>query len=185
MVRLSKGEIKMDLYRLTGPTTALILSGGMALFFTIVGQGVINPVVFYMLIPAMLVFGFLFDCKFVWKGLMRITQQFKPSYIGSAAYWTIAWPLVKIISDTLAGAYIGYTTGTYIMPYYMSSWGMNGITGYFLYQVMVGTGMGLMWFMAYGPVFTGISHLRVRLGYGDPRHEMSLRQEMAEFGFWK
>ena len=175
----------MELYRLTGAITGLILSSGMAFFFTTLGEGVINPLVFYMLIPAMLLFGFLFDCQFVWRGLMRITPKFKPSYVGSAAFWTIAWPLVKIISDSLAGAYMGYTTGNYIMPYYMSSWGMGGMIGYFLYQAMVGTGMGLMWYMAYGPVFTAISHIKVRLGYGDSEHELSLRQEMAEFGFRK
>ena len=45
--------------------------------------------------------------------------------------------------------------------------------------------MGLMFYMAYRPIFVAISHLRVRLGMGDPEHEMSLREEMAEFGFRK
>lgn len=176
----------MHLYRLTGLTTAFLLSGGIAFFYTSAGEGNLNPMVFYMLIPAMMVFGFLFDCKFVWRGLMRITPRFEPSFVGSAAYWTIAWPFCKIITDSLAGVHMGVTTGNYIMPYYLGSFGMEGITGYFLYQAMVGTGMGLMWFMAYRPVFVGISHLRERLGFvGDHEHEMSMRQEMAEFGFRK
>jgi len=175
----------MELYRFTGATTGLIISGGMAFFFTTLGGGLISPVVFYMLIPPMLLCGFLFDCKFVWKGLMRISEKFRPSYVGSAAFWTVAWPLCKMAGDILAAVYSGYTTGNYLMPSYLSSWGMNGIIGYFLYQAMVGTGMGLMWYMSYGPVFTAISHLKVRLGLGDPDHELSLRQEMAEFGFRK
>lgn len=175
----------MDLYRFTGAITGLILSGGIAFFFTTLGKGVLNPVVFYLLIPPMVLCGFLFDCRFTWKNLMKISEKFKPSYIGSAAFWTIAWPLCKMTSDISAGLYIGYTTGNYIMPAYLGSWGMNGIIGYFLYQAMVGTGMGLMWYMAYGPVFSAISHLKVRLGLGDPEHELSLRQEMAEFGFRK
>ncbi len=175
----------MELYRFTGAITGLILSGGMALFFTIAGKGIINPLVFYMLIPPMLLSGILFDCKFVWKGLMRISEKFKPSYIGAAAFWTIAWPVCKMLSDILAGSYMGYTTGNYIMPSYMSSWGFNGIIGYFVYQAMVGTGMGLMWYMGYCPVFSVISHIKVRLGIADPEQEMSLREEMAEFGFRK
>jgi len=175
----------MELYRFTGATTGLIISGGMAFFFTTLGGGLISPVVFYMLIPPMLLCGFLFDCKFVWKGLMRISEKFRPSYVGSAAFWTVAWPLCKMAGDILAAVYSGYTTGNYLMPSYLSSWGMNGIIGYFLYQAMVGTGMGLMWYMSYGPVFIAISHLKVRLGLGDPDRELSLRQEMAEFGFRK
>ena len=175
----------MELYRFTGAITGLILSGGMAFFFTTLGNGIINPTVFYMLMPLMLLFGFLFDCKFVWKILMKITPKFKPSFIGSAAFWTVAWPLCKMGSDVLTGAYAGYTTGNYIMPAYMSSWGFNGIIGYFVYQAMVGTGMGLMWYMAYGPVFSVISHIRVWLGIGDLEEELSMREEMAEFGFWK
>lgn len=176
----------MDLYRLTGPITALILSGGMAFFYSQAGGSLINPTVFYMLIPSMLLFGFLFECKFVWKGLMRITPKLKPSFVGSGAFWTIAWPFCKIMSDSLAGAYIGAKTGNYIMPYYMNSFGMEGMTGYFLYQAMVGTGIGIMWFMAYRPVFVGVSYVREKLGYAsDIEHELSMREEMAEFGFRK
>jgi len=175
----------MGIYRLTGPTTGLILSGGMAFFFTFLGSGAINPTVFYMLIPVLVIFGMLFDCKFVWRGLKRISKSFRPSYIGSAAFWTLAWPLCKMGSDILTGLYIGFATGNYLMPAYLSSWGVRGIIGYFFYQAMVGTGMGLMWYMAYGPVFTFLSVIRVRLGYGDPDNEFSLRQEMAEFGFRK
>lgn len=175
----------MELYRFTGAITGLILSGGIAFFFTLNSRGIIDPTVFYMLIPAMLVFGFFFDCKFVWKGLMRVSPKFKPSFVGAGAFWTVAWPLCKMLSDVLAAAYLMNTTGQFVPPVYMNSWGFNGIIGYFLYQAMVGTGMGLMFYMAYRPIFVAISHLRVRLGMGDPEHEMSLREEMAEFGFRK
>ena len=171
----------MEFYRFTGAATGLILSGGMTIFFTTLGNGVINPAVFYMLIPSMVLCGILFDRRFVWKGLMKLSKKFKPSYMGSAAFWTMAWPFCKMLSDTLASAYMVKTVGYFAVPTYLTSWGGNGIVGYFLYQAMIGTGMGLVWFLAYVPVFSGISHLRVLLGVGDPTKELSLREEMGEF----
>ncbi len=180
----------MELYRFTGALTGLVLSGGISLFFflcsrTVTGPSPIDGTVFYMLIPSMLLFGLLFDLKFIWKNLMRLSKWFKPSYIGSAAFWTVAWPLCKMLSDILVGVFWMYTKGQFVLPPYMETWGFTGIIGYFIYQAFVGTGMGLMFYMVYGPVFTVISKLRVRLGLADPEIELSLRQEMAEFGFRK
>lgn len=170
----------MELYRLTGAATGLILSGGMTLLLARAGKGIINPAVFYMLIPSMVLFGILFDQRFVWKNLMKLSKRFKPSYMGSAAFWTLAWPLCKILSDTLASAYMARTVGSFVVPTYLTTWGPNGIIGYFLYQAMIGTGMGLVWFLAYVPVFIGISHIRDSMGMGDPRLERSLRDEMRD-----
>lgn len=175
----------MELYRFTGAVTGLLISGGIAFFFTVCGKGMIDGTVFYMMIPPMVLFGSLFDFQFVWRGLMRISEKFKPSFVGAAAFWTVAWPLCKMITDLLTGLYFMHTTGEFLVPSYWNTWGINGIIGYFLYQAMVGSGMGLMFYMAYRPIFVVISHIRVRLGMGDQEHEMSLREEMAEFGFRK
>ena len=116
---------------------------------------------------------------------MRLSVRFRPSHIGSGVFWLAAWPLCKLLSDALAGVYFFYAKGQFLMPSYLKSWGLDGVFGFFFFQAIVGSGMGLVYYMIYGPVFSAISRVRVWLGMGDSDFELSLKQEMAEFGFRK
>jgi len=178
----------MELYRFTGAFSGLLYAGGISLFYWALGNQSSVPTggtFIYMLVPAMVLFGFLFDIKFFWRMLSRISKMFRPSFIGSAVFWTFAWPFCWLLADTLARCAIYLKGGSLILPPYLSSFGFSGIIGFFLMQAMVGSGMGLMFFMVYRPVFCFISNLRVKVGVAEPDCELTLEEELGEFGFRK
>lgn len=178
----------MELYRFTGALTGLLISGGISLFFIVCGSKSNVPagaMMIYMLVPAMVLFGFLFDVQIIWRKLSRISKLFRPSFIGSGAFWTLAWPFCWLLADTLARVGIYFREGQFLMPEYLASYGLGGIFGFLLFQAMVGSGMGLMFFMAYRPVFGVVSELRVKIGMADPNYELTIDEEFGEFGFRK
>jgi hypothetical protein len=178
----------MELYRFTGALTSLVISGGISLFFFVCNMSSgssAHGFLLYMLVPAMVLFGFLFDVQFIWKKLSRISKLFRPSFIGSAAFWTIAWPFCWMLADLFARAGIYFRDGQFIIPEYLTSLGLGGIFGFLLFQAAVGSGMGLIYFMAYRPVFGFVSVLRVKAGMADREYEMSIEEELGEFGFRK
>lgn len=179
----------MELYRLTGGLTALLLSGGLSLCLFIAtkvkGSMPFDVAVFYMVVPSMVLFGLLFDVQAVWRRLMKISRVFKPSYIGSGMYWLIAWPFCKLLSDCLYGLYSLLKYGEAIFPSYFASFGFDGLIGFFIYQAIVGSGMGIIFFFAYGPVFAFITWVRKLLGMEISPHELAVKEELAEFGFRK
>jgi hypothetical protein len=177
----------MELYRLTGALTGFVLSGGISLYFFLITRSskiaAVDVSIFYLLIPPMVLFGFLFDTKAIWKKLMKISKLCTPSYIGSGIFWTFVWPFCKLSNDLLYCCMQGLKSGAFILPPYFSSLGINGILGFFLYQAMVGSGMGIMFFMAYTPVFTVLTKLKKRLGHDNVEiYELTLKEEFAEFG---
>jgi len=178
----------MELYRFTGALTGLLISGGISLFFFICGSSsnVANGETFlYMLVPAMVFIGSFFDVKIIWRTMSRVSRRFRPSYVGSAVFWTFAWPICWLLADIFARCGIYLRGGSFIAPPYLSSFGLDGIIGFFLMQAMVGSGMGLMFFMAYRPIFDFITTLRIKIGMGDPEYELTLEEELGEFGFRK
>lgn len=184
---IGRGE-QMELYRFTGALTGLLISGGISGFFFICGSQSKIPtgsMFIYMLVPAMVLFGFLFDVQVIWKTLARISKKFRPSFIGSSAFWTLVWPFCWLCTDILARGVIYFRNGDFLMPEYLTSFGFNGILGFFLLQAGVGTGMGLMFFLAYRPVFEAISVLRIKLGMAEADYEMTIDEELGEFGFRK
>lgn len=178
----------MELYRFTGALTGLLISGGISGFFIACGSHSNIPagdMMIYMLVPAMVLFGFLFDVQLIWKTLARISKKFRPSFIGAAAFWTIAWPFCWMLADTLARIGIYVKSGEFLVPEYLSSFGFGGVIGFLLFQSAVGSGMGLMFFMAYRPVFEFVSAIRVKIGMADPNYELTIDEELGEFGFRK
>lgn len=175
-------------YRFTGALTGLEISGGISLFFFICSTfssqpGTFSGTMLYMLIPSMVLFGYIFDNQAIWRRLQRISKMFRPSFIGSAAFWTVAWPLCWLTADVLASAVLALNGGEFFVPKYLTSLGINGFFGFFLFQAMVGSGMGFMFFLAYRPMFVLVSTLRLRFGYADEEWELTADQEFAEFGF--
>jgi hypothetical protein len=178
----------MELYRFTGALTSLLISGGISLFFIACGTQSSIPagdMLIYMLVPAMVLFGFLFDVQVIWRKLSRISKMFRPSFIGSGAFWTIAWPFCWMLADTLARVAVYLKEGTVLIPEYLSSFGLGGVLGFLLFQACVGSGMGLIFFMAYRPMFEIVSVVRVKVGMADPNYELTIDEEFGEFGFRK
>ena len=178
----------MELYRFTGALTSLVISGGISLFFFFLGnqsQVSIKGTFIYMLVPAMVLFGSFFDVQTIWKKLSKISKKFRPSYIGSAVFWTLAWPPCWMLADILATIAIYFRDGQFIMPEYLMSFGFGGIIGFLIYQACVGSALGMMFFMAYRPVFGFISFLRVKFGLAESDYELSIEDELSEFGFRK
>lgn len=178
----------MELYRFTGALTSLLISGGISLFFFICGRASSIPAgstFIYMLIPAMILFGFLFDVQIIWKKLAKLSKLFRPSFIGSGAFWTVAWPFCWLIADMLARVGIYFRDGSFLMPEYLSSFGFSGIFGFFLFQAAIGSAMGIMYFLAYRPVFEFVSVIRTKTGMADSDYEMTIEEELGEFGFRK
>lgn len=178
----------MELYRFTGALTSLLISGGISLFFFICGRASSVPeggTFIYMLIPAMVLFGFFFDVQIIWKKLARISKLFRPSFIGSGAFWTFAWPFCWLMADMLARTAIYFRDGQFLLPEYLSSFGLSGIFGFFLFQAAIGSAMGIIYFLAYRPVFEFVSAIRVKVGMADPNYELTMDEELGEFGFRK
>ena len=180
----------MELYRFTGALTGLLFSGGIALFFFICGRssglaGSYDGTIFYTLVPPFVLFGFIFDSQAIWKRISRFSQMLRPSYIGSGMFWMVAWPFCKLIGDLLVSTVGMFQGEGFVVPYYLQSLGFTGILGFFFFQAIVGTGMGLMFFMIYRPIFEVVSVLRVRFGLADPDYELNFSDEMSEFGFRK
>jgi len=179
----------MELYRLTGGLTALLLTGGLSLCLFAASRVnetmAVDLAVFYMIIPSMVLFGLLFDVQAIWRRMMKISRSFRPSYIGSGIYWLIAWPLCKLMSDGFYGLYSLLKYGEAILPSYFASLGFDGLIGFFIYQAIVGSGMGIIFFFAYGPVFAFLTWVRKLLGKELSPHELELKEELAEFGFRK
>jgi len=180
----------VELYRLTGALTGLLLSGGISLCLFIAsrtqGKMPFDVAIFYMLVPSMVLFGLLFDVKAVWRNLMKISKACTPSYIGSGIFWMIMWPFCKLLSDFLYLLFSLMKYGEAIYPSYFTSLGFDGLIGFFIYQAVVGSGMGIIFYFAYGPVFAFVTSVRKSLGIkGDSEHELTLKEELAEFGFRK
>ncbi|NLO89842.1 MAG: hypothetical protein GX088_05910, partial [Clostridia bacterium] len=66
-----------------------------------------------------------------------------------------------------------------------ASLGFDGLIGFFIYQAIVGSGMGIIFFFAYGPVFAFLTWVRKLLGKELTPYELELKEELAEFGFRK
>jgi len=178
----------MELYRFTGALTGLLISGGISGFFIACGSNSNIPAgdtFIYMLVPAMVLTGFLFDVQPIWRLLSRMSRRFRPSFIGSSVFWTFVWPVCWLLADTFARLAIYFRDGRFIIPEYLTSFGFDGVLGFIILQAAVGTGMGLMYFLAYRPVFEFISIIRVKVGMADREYELSIEEELGEFGFRK
>ena len=180
---------RIEPYRFTGALTGLEISGGISLFFFLsslsTAPGKFGGTFLYMLIPSMVLFGFLFDTQIIWKRMQRISKMLRPSFAGSAAFWTVVWPFCWMLADILASFAVAVQGDGFLLPPYLTSIGLNGILGFLAFPAMVRTGMGLMFYMAYRPMFVLVSALRLRLGYADEEWELTAGQEFAEFGFRK
>jgi len=181
----------MEIYRLTGAISGLILSGGISLFFFFINtfsssSGAVDIMIIYLLIPPMVLWGFIFDTRAIWRRLAKISQWLRPSYPGAGFFWAAAWPVCKIMNDLLYSFYVMFKTGQFALPsYFHSLIGLDGLLGLLIYQAIVGTGMGFMFFMVYRSVFSFISVIRQRLGVGASDYELTIEEEFAEFGFRK
>jgi hypothetical protein len=121
------------------------------------------PLLFILVIPLALL-GYGFDSLWVRR---RLARYVPPQYAGwgnSVAYWMAVTPAIKVSNDLLLAGYFAYFKGEeFVVPYYLTTWGFDGIIGYLIYQIMVGMFIGVGFYMGYQRIFQGLTLLERRI----------------------